>query len=91
MGTNRHLDDGRRDPARAVHRDRWSSHAVGSRAGCHRVRWILLVWAGVHYEALHGPLRDGDPIVHPTAARTVGIVTVLVSGASFVFGVMFAF
>ena len=52
---------------------------------------ILLVWAGVHYEALHGPLRDGDPIVHPTAARTVGIVTVLVSGASFVFGVMFAF
>ena len=40
----------------------------------------VLVWAGAHYEALHGPLRVGDPIVHPTATRTVGIVTVIASG-----------
>ncbi|MET0911103.1 MAG: DUF202 domain-containing protein [Ilumatobacteraceae bacterium] len=50
----------------------------------------VLVWAGAHYEALHGPLRDGDPIVHPTAARTVGIVTVIASGSALVFGVIFA-
>jgi uncharacterized membrane protein YidH (DUF202 family) len=51
----------------------------------------VLVWAGAHYEALHGPLRDGDPIVHPTATRTIGIVTVLACAAALVFGVIFAF
>lgn len=49
----------------------------------------VLVWSSAHYEALHGQLRDGDPIVHPTAARTVGIVSVITSGAAFVFGVIF--
>ena len=51
----------------------------------------VLVWAGVHYDALHGPLRDGDPIVHPTATRTIGIVTVLVCGSALAFAVIFAF
>ena len=51
----------------------------------------VLVWAGAHYEALHGPLRDDDPVVHPTATRTIGIVTVLVSASALAFGVIFAF
>ena len=51
----------------------------------------VLVWAGAHYEALHGPLRAGDPVVHPTATRTVGIVTVIASGASLIFALIFAF
>jgi uncharacterized membrane protein YidH (DUF202 family) len=40
----------------------------------------LLVWTGVHYEDLHGPLRAGDDVVHPAAARTVGLVTVSATG-----------
>ena len=51
----------------------------------------VIVWAGAHYEALHGQLRDGDPIVHPSAARAVGIVTVIACGSAFVFAVIFAF
>jgi uncharacterized membrane protein YidH (DUF202 family) len=50
----------------------------------------VLVWAGAHYEDLHGPLRDGDAIVHPTAARTIGIVTVLTSGAALAFAAVYA-
>lgn len=42
----------------------------------------VLVWSSARYEALHGPLRDGDPVVHPTAARTIGMVTVITSGAA---------
>jgi uncharacterized membrane protein YidH (DUF202 family) len=51
----------------------------------------VLVWAGAHHDTLHGPLRDGDPVVHPTATRTIGIVTVLASAAALTFGVIFAF
>ncbi len=40
----------------------------------------LLVWAGTHYEDLHGPLRDGADVVHPSATRTVGLVTVTTIG-----------
>lgn len=40
----------------------------------------LLVWSGRHYEDLHGPLRAGASPVHPTAARLVGIATVVFSG-----------
>ncbi|MDH4171497.1 MAG: DUF202 domain-containing protein [Acidimicrobiia bacterium] len=36
----------------------------------------LLVWAGRHYDDLHGPLRSGDSVVHPTAARLAGLATV---------------
>lgn len=35
----------------------------------------LLVWAGVHYDDLHGPLREGADIVHPRATQFVGLVT----------------
>lgn len=37
----------------------------------------VLLWAALHYEELHGPLRAGDSPVHPTAARIVGVGTVL--------------
>jgi uncharacterized membrane protein YidH (DUF202 family) len=40
----------------------------------------LLVWTGVRYEDLHGPLREGVDIVHPRATRWVGIVTVAAIG-----------
>ena len=33
----------------------------------------LLVWAGRHYEDLHGVLRAGESPVHPRAAALVGI------------------
>ncbi len=40
----------------------------------------VLVWAGWHYDELHGPLRRGTSVVHPTAARFVGLSTAVFSG-----------
>ncbi len=40
----------------------------------------LLVWAGVHYEDLHGPLRAGSDVVHPHAVRLVGTLTMFAAG-----------
>lgn len=34
----------------------------------------LLIWAGRHYEELHGTLRAGDSPAHPSAAALVGAV-----------------
>lgn len=42
----------------------------------------LLVWAGTHYEDLHGPLREGVAPTHPTAVRTVGLATTIGIGAA---------
>lgn len=42
----------------------------------------LLLWAGRHYESLHGPLRAGENPLHPTAAGLVGLATVLFTGLS---------
>ena len=50
----------------------------------------LLVWAGRHYDELHGPLRSGASPVHPTAARIVGLAAVLFSGAALVVAVAIA-
>jgi uncharacterized membrane protein YidH (DUF202 family) len=47
----------------------------------------VLIWAGVHYEDLHGPLRRGDDVVHPLAARLVGLATVGASGLGLAFAV----
>lgn len=44
----------------------------------------VLVWAGSHYDDLHGPLREGADVVHPQAARVVGIVTVSAIGVGLV-------
>ena len=41
----------------------------------------LLVWSGVHYEELHGALRRGTDVVHPSAARWVGLATIVGTGA----------
>ena len=42
----------------------------------------LLVWAGMHYTELQGPLQDGSDVVHPTATRIVGLSTVAFSGVA---------
>lgn len=42
----------------------------------------LLVWAGTHYEDLHGPLREGIDPTHPAAVRAVGLGTTIGIGAA---------
>lgn len=44
----------------------------------------LLVWSGVHYEDLHGTLRRGADVVHPSATRWVGLATIAGTGAGLV-------
>jgi uncharacterized membrane protein YidH (DUF202 family) len=39
----------------------------------------LLVWAGWHYEDLHGQLRSGAGVVHPTATKILGLATIAFS------------
>jgi uncharacterized membrane protein YidH (DUF202 family) len=51
----------------------------------------LLVWSGSHYEELHGVLRDGTDVVHPSAARWVGLATIVGTGAGLVAAVVVAF
>jgi hypothetical protein len=50
----------------------------------------VLVWAGWHYEDLHGTLRDQDPVVHPTAARLLGLGTLGFSGFALVIAILVA-
>ena len=52
---------------------------------------VVLVWAGAHYDNLHGPLRAGDSVVHPSAARVVGLATMLATLVALVGGVVAAF
>lgn len=49
---------------------------------------VVLVWAGTHYDDLHGPLRAGTSVVHPTAARLVGAGTVAATFLALVVGVV---
>lgn len=51
----------------------------------------ILVWSGWRYEGLHGPLRQGESPVHPTATRVVGISTVLFTGLALALSLMIAF
>lgn len=46
----------------------------------------VLVWAGSHHEDLHGPLRRGEQVVHPLAARVTGLVALAGCGLSLVVG-----
>lgn len=48
----------------------------------------LLVWTGRHYDDLHGPLRAGASPVHPTAARLIGLATVVFSGFALLLAVL---
>jgi uncharacterized membrane protein YidH (DUF202 family) len=50
----------------------------------------ILVWAGAHYEELHGALRRGTDIVHPRAARLVGLVTIVGTGVGLVAAIIVA-
>lgn len=47
----------------------------------------LLVWAGNHYEELHGPLRSGTSVVHRNAAKFTGLAAVLFSGFALVLAI----
>lgn len=47
----------------------------------------LLLWAARHYDDLHGPLRQGESPVHPSAARVVGLSTVAFTGIGTVLAV----
>ena len=44
---------------------------------------VVLIWAGFNYRRVHGPIEHGgDGVVHPGAARAVGITTVAFTGVS---------
>jgi uncharacterized membrane protein YidH (DUF202 family) len=43
----------------------------------------LLLWAGWRYEELHAPLRAGVGVVHPTAARVIGLTTICFTAVAF--------
>jgi len=45
---------------------------------------VVLVWSGVHYEELHGTLRCGTDVVHPSAVRWVGLATIAGTGAGLI-------
>ncbi len=49
---------------------------------------VLLVWSGAHYEDLHGALRQGVDVVHPSAARWVGLTTIAGTGTGLVAAVV---
>ncbi|HUW02808.1 MAG TPA: DUF202 domain-containing protein [Acidimicrobiales bacterium] len=49
---------------------------------------VVLVWAGLHYDDLHLPIRSGRSVVHPSAARLLGLSTVVFSGFAFVFALI---
>lgn len=65
--------------ARELH---WSLAAIGVMQVL--VGAALLVWTGVRYESLHGPLRRGESPVHPMAAQVVGLSSVAFIGAALV-------
>lgn len=65
------------------------THAVLALIGVLQVlagSW-LLIWTGMRYEQLHGPLRRGESPAHPTAARLVGLSTVVFTGAALIVAV----
>lgn len=67
------------------------SHFVVALAG---LAWVatggvVLVWTGYRYEALHGPLREGQSPVHPRAVRFVGVSTVAFTGLGLVLAAIF--
>ena len=65
--------------------ERWWAFAAAGLA-LTAIGAAVLVWAGSHHEDLHGPLRRGDQVVHPLAARITGLVTVAGCGMGLVVG-----
>lgn len=47
----------------------------------------VLVWAGYHYDDLHGPIKRSE-VVHPTAARLMGLTTITLTGAGLILAVI---
>ncbi|HEY5664880.1 MAG TPA: DUF202 domain-containing protein [Ilumatobacter sp.] len=52
---------------------------------------VILLWAARHYENLHGRLRAGESPVHPIAAMTTGVATILFTGFGTVFALTVSF
>jgi uncharacterized membrane protein YidH (DUF202 family) len=50
----------------------------------------VLTWSGRHYEDLHGTLRRGGSVVHPGAARLVGLSTVGFTGFALILALVLA-
>jgi uncharacterized membrane protein YidH (DUF202 family) len=49
-----------------------------------------LVWAGAHHEELHGRLARGEEVVHPSAARLLGVLTIAGTGSALILAAMLA-
>ena len=70
-----------------------SLHAVFAAVGMLQVAFgaAVLLWAALHYDDLHGPLRSGQSPVHPTAARIVGLLTVVFTASATTLAAVIAF
>ena len=51
----------------------------------------ILLWSGQHYENLHGRLRAGETPVHPTAARIIGVGSIVFTGFAAALAVLIVF
>jgi inner membrane protein YidH len=49
---------------------------------------VLLMWTTRHYIENQAPVEAGEDIVHPTAARIVGLGTVIASGIGLLLAVI---
>ncbi len=52
---------------------------------------VMLLWAAQHYDDLHGPLRSGQDVAHPTATNVVGIAAVLFTGCGVLYALIVLF
>jgi uncharacterized membrane protein YidH (DUF202 family) len=50
----------------------------------------LLVWSGVHYDDLHGPLRAGGEVDHHRLIQVVGLAVAAVAATALVLSVWLA-
>lgn len=50
----------------------------------------LLVWSGVHYDELHGPLRHGGAVDHLGLVRVITLAVVAVAGTSLALSIWLA-
>lgn len=44
----------------------------------------ILVWAGWHYDDLHGELRAGRSPIHPAGARATGLAAIAFTGSGMI-------
>lgn len=50
----------------------------------------LLAWAGLRYEDLHGPLREGSSVIYPRAVHAVAITTIAATTGALILAVLIA-